>query len=135
MEGLKLVAAGLVLYLSPSAFVELHRRWWPGSADDDQVRSSAWIMRRRFWRSFATVMTVVLATVVVLRVCGLANVLQWRYLLRAAAVVLVLTATLGRGGWETQTWGGQAVYERIDRGMWKISQLGASVLLLLALAL
>jgi len=48
---------------------------------------------------------------------------------------VALTATLGRGGWGIQTIKGTSGIERIDRGMYVLSQLGATAILLLALSL
>ncbi len=55
--------------------------------------------------------------------------------LRVVAVMAALTAALGRGGWEIETWKGVTIVERIDRGMYVIGQLGAAALLVFILTL
>ncbi len=55
--------------------------------------------------------------------------------LRGVAVVMVLTASLGRGGWIIQSYKGNTVVERIDRGMYVLGQLGAAMLLVFVLTL
>jgi hypothetical protein len=55
--------------------------------------------------------------------------------LRIAAAMLALTAALGRGGWAIQSFDGKTVVERIDRGMYRIGQLGAAALLIFVLTI
>ena len=57
------------------------------------------------------------------------------FCLRLVAIIIALTASLGRGGWNIQSYKGKTVIERIDRGMFVLSQLGATVILLFALTL
>ena len=134
---MRLAVAALILYLAPSwqVFRCFLLRWWPNEVSPDQLEENARVMRRRFWASFALVLSVVLLTVLVVRISGLLPEVTLKYVLRATAVTVALTATLGRGGWDIQTHKGQTICERIDRLMYKISQLGAVSVLLLALAL
>ena len=55
--------------------------------------------------------------------------------LRVLAVIVALTAALGRGGWAIQTFEGDTVAERVDRGMYVLGQLGAASLLIFVLTL
>ena len=54
----------------------------------------------------------------------------WEWL-RLLAVSVALLAALGRGGWLIQTWKDDTVIERVDRGMYRVGQLGAAALLIL----
>lgn len=91
-------------------------------------------MRRRFWRGFALVIGAIGAVLFVQwgRSALIFGVGDW---LRVLAVVVALTAVLGRAGWEIQTWKGITVTERIDRGMYVVGQLGAAALLIFVLTL
>lgn len=135
MENVRLVIAGISLYIIPSLFHRLHAKWWPNDVAGKQLDKSIQVMRCRFWRSFLLVALTVGVTLAVLLLTGLLRHLDCSYSLRSLAVVVALTATLGRGGWEIQTWHGKTVCERIDRGMYVISQLGATSILLCALTL
>lgn len=134
---MRLAVATLILYFAPrwQVFRSFHSRWWPNEVNPDQLEKNARVMRRRFWASFALVLLVVLLTVLVIRISELLPEVTLKYMLRATAVTVALTATLGRGGWDIQTYMGQTICERIDRSMYNISQLGAVAILLLALAL
>ncbi len=138
MRTVRTLVLGFCVYLCPPLFVVLARRWFPteysGDGRDDHERTAR-TLRRRFWRGFALSAGVVAVVLVA----------QWWRLdgldfgrddwLRVVAVVIVLTAALGRGGWAIQSWDGDTVVERIDRGMHVIAQLGAAALLVLVLTL
>lgn len=136
MRTAKTLVLGLSVYFCPPLFLVLARRWFPAEyAGDsrDQHERSAQTIRRRFWRGF------VLSTSVIAAILAA----QWWRLdglrfggnawLRIVAIVIVLTAALGRGGWAIQTWKCVTVVERIDRGMFVIAQLGAAALLVVVL--
>ena len=90
-------------------------------------------MRKRFWRGFIFAGGTTAVILGVQAHLGLLIDADLRYWLRIAAVLLALTATLGRGGWEIQTPKNRTIIERIDRGMYVLSQLGATALLMFAL--
>ena len=130
---------GLTLYLCPLLFVKLGLRWFPSEFTGDELgkcQKDARVMRRRFWR---TLMLVACAVGVALVAgswikdgplnLGLGG---W---LRVAGAVAALTAALGRGGWAIQSYKGNKVTERIDRGMYTAGQLGAAMLLVFVLTL
>jgi hypothetical protein len=56
-------------------------------------------------------------------------------LLRTFSVWLALSSSLGRGGGKIVTWKLQSLPERIDRWMFKISQLGAAAMIIMAFSL
>lgn len=136
---MRILILGLCVYFCPPLFLRLARKWAPAeftgeNAADHEGRARH--LRIRFWRGFGlsagTVFTV-------LAVAAIANgfVLQfgaddW---LRVLAVVIVLTAALGRGGWAIQTWKEGTTVEAIDRGMYLVSQLGGAALLVFVLTL
>ena len=138
MQTMKTLVLGLCVYFCPPLFLVLARRWFPDeySGDGrDQHERTARTLRRRFWRGFALSAVAVAAVLVA----------QWWRLdgfdfrsddwLRVVAVVMVLTASLGRGGWIIQSYKGNTVVERIDRGMYVLGQLGAAMLLVFVLTL
>lgn len=130
----KVLVLGILLYLWPRAFLDLHKKWGYEGTCSDEMRDRIYSMRQRLWRALGLVGVVVIFTVILLGKLGYA-VGSDGYWLRIAAVVVALSATLGRGGWEIQTWKGQSIPERIDCGMYKISQIGAAVLLIFVLSL
>jgi len=133
-ESFKVFLLGVLVYVSPQFFFFVGEQWFPElkSRADWQERVRA--MRTRLWKALGLVSVTVGATLVGLNFGG--NVLMKEgYWARAAAVVVALSSTLGRAGWAIETWKQKSVLERIDRGMYTISQLGATVLLLFALSL
>lgn len=58
-----------------------------------------------------------------------------KHCFQVAGAFIALTAVLGRGGWGIQTASGETVLEKIDRGMFVISELGAIGILLFVLIL
>lgn len=130
----RIVLLGILMYLSPRLFFLIGGRWDPELRADDQIADRVYVMRRRLWRSVGLIGVVVTLTLLFLMYSGY-SVGGDGYWARVAAVVLALSATLGRGGWDIQTWKGQSVLERIDRGMYKLAQLGATVLLLFVLSI
>ena len=110
---------GVLLFLCPSAFLRLTAKWYPAESGPNAeagYHAKASILRRRFWGAAGTAVGIV---ALILSVQGF-----WKGALpvtgndwfRVIAVVIALTAAIGRGGWEIQTWGGKTVIERIDRG-------------------
>ena len=134
LESVRVFLLGLLVYTFPRLFFVVGERWFPELKNRSEWKERIKTMRKRFWKGLGLVSVVVLATLVVLGLCGhlLAKGSYWA---RVAAVVIALSSTLGRGGWAIETWKNKSIPERIDRGMYTISQLGATVLLLFALTL
>jgi hypothetical protein len=120
---------GLVVYVFPRLFRTLTAKWF-GESYEEQ----ATILRNRFWKSFLLVVCVLGSVLFVQWARGYLH-LYSETLIRIVAAVLAPTAALGRGGWQIQTWKGQTLVERIDRGMYKLTQLGAAALLIFVLTL
>ncbi len=133
-KSIKILFLGLIVYFSAELFFWLGGRWFQELGAPDEFRDRVAILRARFWRSFLLVLG---CTAGVLAVQYLAGSFPntARNWLRVAAANVALTATLGRGGWAIQSWNEQTVVERIDRGMFVIAEVGATVLLLFALGL
>ena len=134
MDRVKIFILGVVLYLSKALFFMLGSRWFDELNDKDGFEERADILRRSFWKSFFLVLFVISGTVFYLVASGRAD-LDKQLLCRLAAIIIALTASLGRGGWNIQSWKGRTVVERIDRGMFVLSQLGATIILLFALTM
>lgn len=134
LEAGKVFLLGVLVYLSPRHFFLLGGRWFSELKTRNEWEERVRVMRARFWKALGLVLVVVAATLFALNYCGYA-VAKDGYWARVAAVVIALSSTLGRGGWAIETWKNKSIPERIDRGMYTISQLGATVLLLLALSL
>lgn len=134
LESVRVFLLGLLVYTFSQLFFVVGERWFPELKNRSEWEERIKTMRRRFWKALGLVSVVVLAILFVLGFCGhlLAKGSYWA---RVAAVVIALSSTLGRGGWAIETWKNKSVPERIDRGMYTISQLGATVLLLFALTL
>jgi hypothetical protein len=130
----RILFLGLLVYVSPRLFFRLGGSWFSELVDTNRFRDNAKTLRKRFWRSFGLVFALTMVVLTVQYFAGWFPVAA-RNWLRIAAAYLALTATLGRAGWAIQSWNEQTVIERIDRGMYVIGQVGATVLLLFALGL
>ena len=136
---MRILVLGLCVCFCPPLFLKLARQWAPNEfagqdAADHEGRARH--LRKRFWRGFglsAGTVFAILAAVFVANDFALSlGADDW---LRVIAVVIVLTAALGRGGWPIQTWDGGTTIEVIDRGMYLVSQLGGAALLVFVLTL
>lgn len=138
MFNARLFVLGVCVYFCPPLFGRLAARWYPDEfvgKNKAQQEHSAGILRARFWRAVAMIACTI----------GAVLLLQWWWRgdlgfdasdwLRVAAASVALTAALGRGGWQIQTWKSGTVVERIDRGMYVLGQLGAAALLVFILTL
>ncbi len=136
---MKIVILALCVYFCPPMFLRLARQWAPmefagqDAADHEQ---RARILRARFWRGFAFSIGTICAVLVFSAITqDFVLRLDIGDRLRIMAVIMVLTAALGRGGWAIQTWKEQTTVERIDRGMYMVAQLGGAALLIFVLTL
>jgi hypothetical protein len=137
-SNMRILALGLCVYFFPPLFRWLAARWYPGEYTGEpreQQEQNARVLHTRFWRAVGAV-AAVLGAVLLARwwwfgELGL-NAGDW---LRVLAAFVALAATLGRGGWQIQTWKSKTAVERIDRGMYVLGQLGAAALLVFILTL
>lgn len=134
MDKLKIFILGISVYLSKYLFFKLGSIWFEELEDRGSFEERADTLRRNFWKSFLLSIAVIGAVTLCLVLTGYA-VIDNNYYLRILAITIALTASLGRGGWNIQSYKGKTVIERIDRGMFVLSQLGATVILLFTLTL
>jgi len=126
----KILLLGIVLYfVSTSAFLALKVDWF---GELNEPEDTANILRYRFWKSFFLV-GVFIMLILAIQHFFFNACFALRHLLQASGAFVALTATLGRGGWDIQTSSGKTIVERIDHGMYVISQLGATTILLFIL--
>jgi hypothetical protein len=132
LDSTRVFCIGIVAYVAPNAGMRLGARWFDELKDPAAFSERFHILRRKFWNGFAKAVVVAMSALGGLALAGhgTPNAVSW---LRIFAAILALTATLGRGGWDIQSYKGQTVVERIDRGMYLIGQLGAFALLVLLL--
>jgi hypothetical protein len=130
----KILILGIIVYFSKTLFFKLGSRWFDELKDRKGFEEGASILRKNFWKSFLLSLEVVGAAALYLVQAGYAAA-DKNFYLRLVAIIIALTASLGRGGWNIQSYKGETVIERIDRGMFVLSQLGATVILLFALTL
>ncbi len=134
---MKILVLGICIYFCSPLFPKLGEWWFPDEFSSEKRPSQeriARIMRRRFWRVLGLILCVIGAVLLVQwdRSALTFTTDDW---LRVLAVVVALTAALGRGGWAIQTFGGDTVAERVDRGMYVLGQIGAASLLIFVLTL
>lgn len=134
-ECVRLLILGYHLYISEELFFQTGPRWFPELEKRIDLAERVRAMQRHFWHAALGVGAFFLVVVLAQSFLGLLAVPEEGYVLRAVGAYLALVATLGRGGWAIQTWAGNTVVERIDRGMFVVSQLGATAILLFVLAL
>lgn len=127
---LRVLLIGVAVYFFPPLFRTMSKKWF-GDTDD---QNTAAILRTRFWNSFLLIVFVIGLVLFVQWIRGSLHLLPETWI-RMIAAILALTAALGRGGWQIQSWNGQTLVERIDRGMYKLAQLGAAALLIFVLTL
>jgi hypothetical protein len=134
MEKLKIFVLGLSVYLSKKLFFTIGARWFDELRDKENFETRVDTLRKNFWKSFFLVLVVVGSSVGYLLQSG-RGIADHQFFFRTTAIIIALTASLGRGGWSIQSYKGRTVIERIDRGMFVLSQLGATVILLFALTM
>ncbi len=137
IEPCKVFILGVLLYTLPPAFHGLAGRWYPhwhGPDGNPAHKEHAYLLRRKFWRA-ALLVVAVMGLVLAGRHAVGGAVLSGPDWLRVLAATMALTAAIGRGGWMIQSWDGNTVVERIDRGMYVIGQVGAAALLVFVLTL
>jgi hypothetical protein len=121
----------LVYFVSVSAFFKWEAKWF-GKVDEHDYRPK--VLRDKFWKSS---LLVILFIVLVLdiQLYFFAFEFTLKYCFQLIAVTIALIAALGRGGRNIESYKGQTAIERIDSGMYVISQLGATGILLFVLIL
>lgn len=135
MESIKIIMLGVIVYFfSENQFFKVGSNWFEELKDRGLFEERVRNLRRNFWKSFLLVLFVIGGLAFYLVQAG-HTVLDKIFCLRFVAIIMALTASLGKGGWNIQSIDGITVIERIDRGMFVITQLGATVVLLLALTL
>ena len=132
-DTLRVFGVGVLAYISPSLAIRYGALWFSELADHSEWIDRFRILRRKYWRAFFTVSGVAVLALGTALALGHHPTTPDKWL-RILAATLALTATLGRGGWAIQSFKGATIVERIDRGMYVLSQLGATVILLLLLA-
>lgn len=129
MERVRVFVIGLAIYFCPPAVAPLFARWFPTEPVEERPR----ILRLRFWRAVLIVAGVfAVALLIRLWIAG-TLALGGNDWLRVAAGATALAAALGRGGVAITTWKEGTVVERVDRGMYVITQVGVAALLVLLL--
>ena len=131
---MKILLLGIIVYVSKDLFFKIGKNWFEELKDKEGFSERVSSLRKNFWKGFTIALSVV-------SLCGIYIVqtqqvtLNSDLLIRLGAIVIALTAALGRGGWRIVSYGNSTVIERIDRGMYSLSQIGATVMLLLSLNL
>ena len=132
LESLKIMSLGIVLvFFSPSAFTALKQKWF---GELNEPEDTAKVLRSRFWKSFCLVIIFIIL-ILAIQYFFFNACFTLRHRLQAVGAFVALTAALGRGGCDIQTCSGKTIVERVDRGMYVISQLGATAILLFVLIL
>ncbi len=132
-SSLKVFILGCVLYFSSHpAFYTLAKKWFPGPKIPDGLTKRVNEMERNFWKSLLLV-SVLIILVLAIQFYFFNAKFSTKHWLQVAGIFIALAATLGRAGWGIQTCAGNTILERIDRGMYVISQLGATCILLFVL--
>lgn len=134
-EGARLIVLAYSLYTSSEAFFALGTRWFPDLQANEDTKRTVATMQRKFWHSAFGIAVFLSVALLLQHHLGLLDPPPVGYALRLSGVALALQAALGRGGWSIQTWKGTTIPERIDRGMYVVSQLGAVAILLFVLTL
>lgn len=134
IESVKVFFLGMLIYISGNLFFKIGSKWFPELRNKNDFETRVAILRKNFWKSVFLNVVVIFGAFYIISWLGLAT---WneKIILRMIAIIAALSAALGRGGWEIQSYKGSTIIERIDRGMFKLSQLGAAVFLLIVLTM
>lgn len=134
MDSIKVFLLGLLIFFFPKGFYFLYQTWFSEREQIEDLKTRVGILRGRFWKAFFWIFIVMGITLSALFYLEfIVNI--WSLIVRATAVFIALMGALGRGGYKIQTWKGETIIERIDRGMYVLSQLGAAAIVLLAFSL
>jgi len=132
-ESLRIFILGVLLYFSPKfVFFTFSAKWFPDLQIPDGIIEQVNIMRHNFWKTCIFVFFFIALILAIQNFFFNAN-FTTKHWLQVAGVFIALTAALGRGGWSIQTAAGDTPLERIDRGMFVISEFGATGILLFVL--
>ena len=132
-SSLKVFILGCVLYFSSRpAFYVLAKKWFPDPKIPDGLTKRVNNMKRNFWKSVLLV-SVLIILVLAIQFYFFNAKFSTKHWLQLTGIFIALTAALGRAGWGIQTCANDTILERIDRGMYVISQLGATCILLFVL--
>lgn len=133
-SSLKISVLGVLLYFSPTKrrFYALAKKWFPDPKIPGGLTKRINVMKYNFWKSVLSIF-VLIVLVLGIQFYFFNAEFSTKHWLQVAGVFIALTATLGRAGWGIQSMEGNTIFERIERGMYVISQLGATCILLFVL--
>ncbi len=123
------ILALILLFISESCFRALSSKWYEEIPQDDERPS---IFRKRVL-SAITICLLLFICVVMFQIVHFKYQPTLKYYLQILAVYIALVSSLCRGGWDIQSYKGETVVERVDRGLFAISQVGATMILLFIL--
>ncbi|MBU0463926.1 MAG: hypothetical protein KKE12_10005, partial [Proteobacteria bacterium] len=119
MEKLKVLFLGLTLYISKNLFFKIGSKWFQELQNRDDFEGRADTIRCTFWKAVILNIFIVGGTILILVQLGIA-IFDRSLAMRMVAIIVTLSASLGRGGWDIQSTDGKTIIEKIDRGMFKI---------------
>ena len=134
MVSIKIFILGIVVYFSKDLFFNIGAYWFDELNNRNNFEDRVDILRKNFWKSFLLVLFVILSLVTYLALSD-RIIVDEQLNLRIVGIIIALTASLGRGGWAIQSFKNKTIVERIDRGMFVLSQLGATIILIFTLTM
>ena len=114
-----------------SVFKKFENKWFNVHKNADNRPD---IARQRFLKG-VLLSLVFIGVIVFIQIILLKFSPNRRYYFQVGAVTIALIATFCRAGWDIQSYKGKTPIERIDRGMFTISYLGSTCILLFILIL
>ncbi|MBV7403716.1 hypothetical protein [Enterobacter sp. ENT03] len=130
---MKLLIASMLLLFGPSKGFECYvKKFLPDEYDNPNFSDSSQGLRKKLHSAAAT--NFVFFAVVMVGIWY-----EWRIeptfinCVKAESAYIALTVTLGRGGWNIQTYKGNTLTERIDRCIYKLAQYINVAILLVTL--
>lgn len=131
----KLFFLGVLLFCSPKLFIKCGRCLFPQDFENEhsvgEIIKSSNLFRDSFLYALkfnVLFFMIIIATIYFMFGDGLLlryyekHMLLYIDLIKVISAFIALTVTLGRGGWAIQTNKGNSLTERIDKGIFKISQ-------------
>ncbi len=132
IDGLKVFILGFFVYISNGLFFYVGSMFFDELKDKGPFELQVRKVKNNFWKSCIEV-SIFLVAIISVAVFYFDVILTEKIVLRCLAVFVALVATLGRGGFSIQSYTGETIIERIDAGMYKISQFSATFILLFIL--
>jgi len=134
VKKLKDIFTGISVYLFPYIVPSLISKWYFDEKEDDKQKFLKDIeyLRKRFWKYFRIILFIILVSIFITYFGGSFK-FTLQNILRLCAIILAMTGTFSKLPFQECTFGGETLYDKIDKGMFIVSQVSSTLFLIIAL--